>query len=455
MADAKDYILLEHASVVLECAENLPFQKWIDVDLRTSEHQTQSVKEGCAVCDVLVRSNGDGNVYINPSDVPPFHGTVNDIRSCKNCDRNRSDAALAVGLFMACQDIATIVRLKVVFHETSPSPDGKISCSLLFFVVFPHVEESACLRLPKKNQKTWLLDPASQLLLLLVQSDQKKLERRLKALENDSSSEKHVSFFPRRLGLESVYERIQAEQKISQWRPSPVAVENSPLASLPNDIILERLSPFLDATILSSMRCTCRHFHHLLGAVVPGLKKLRLYEHQLESLRWMRRREARAQSEHAAWGQTSQLHRALTAGATTTLSSGRVLDTRTGRQVDSPPPLSREGARGGLLCDDPGLGKTITVLSLILQTSTNLKAAARSPPPEGQKAEVSDSERIFDLYWEESVVQAFRAPALLKILNRVAKLCPAYMTKAMDSLRKAVTEERLGPNFKEFENTVE
>jgi len=71
------------------------------------------------------------------------------------------------------------------------------------------------------------------------------------------------------------------------------------------------------------------------------------------------------------------LHRAVTGGATVALATRSAtassnivwLSQESGHEISRADILSfsRNIAQGGLLCNDPGLGKTITVLSLILQ----------------------------------------------------------------------------------------
>lgn len=111
------------------------------------------------------------------------------------------------------------------------------------------------------------------------------------------------------------------------------------------------------------------------------------------------------------------------------------IDQLTGKQIltSTENVASRDVARGGLLCDDPGLGKTITVLSLILQTCGLSTKSVMSEPTivkksdtqisgssHHEKPEMSDI-MIFRAYWKE-LTPSFREPALLKLLNELGKL---------------------------------
>eukprot|EP00050_Salpingoeca_kvevrii_P001627 m.175107 g.175107 ORF g.175107 m.175107 type:complete len:1162 (-) comp10420_c0_seq15:114-3599(-) len=134
--------------------------------------------------------------------------------------------------------------------------------------------------------------------------------------------------------------------------------ETSPLPFLPDELWLSILR-YVDAATLRAFGCCSRRAHNLSRVVIPGLR-LTLFPHQAISLRWMIFREA-------VKGIPALLHPfilTVTDGDTgepayVSLDSGLV-------SLDRPDNWPVE-TRGGLLCDDPGLGKTITVLSLILR----------------------------------------------------------------------------------------
>lgn len=77
----------------------------------------------------------------------------------------------------------------------------------------------------------------------------------------------------------------------------------------------------------------------------------------------------------------------------------------------------RSVARGGLLCDDPGMGKTITFLSCILQTfgQSTEKTNTRI-----QKKQITD-DLIVDSYWREHLVRSTRHDELYSIYMQLCK----------------------------------
>jgi hypothetical protein len=120
---------------------------------------------------------------------------------------------------------------------------------------------------------------------------------------------------------------------------------------------LDALLCALDPATLRSVGATCRGLRARCLAVAPGLH-LSLHAHQRDALAWMRAREApRAPLAAPLW-------RALRcADGTTTVWAHEL----TGQLSTQPPPRPTD-ARGGLLCDEPGLGKTVTVIALLLAT---------------------------------------------------------------------------------------
>lgn len=138
------------------------------------------------------------------------------------------------------------------------------------------------------------------------------------------------------------------------------------LALLPDDVVSRILSA-LDADTLKAAAATCRHLRAQAADVAPGLQ-LSLYPHQRAATRWMLKREA----PHAPLPHPSYQQFLLGAGD----GDGWCIwgDTATG-ELRQEPPEQVADFRGGLLCDDPGLGKTITSIGLILRTKGTLPDA--------------------------------------------------------------------------------
>ena len=179
----------------------------------------------------------------------------------------------------------------------------------------------------------------------------------------------------------------------------PIAPESRARASpadLPEDA-LDAIVARLDARAAAALASTCRGFRARLDAAAPGLQ-LRLHPHQVAGLSWMRRRE------RCGWGGPSVVdprwvgpigaRTTTTATATTTDGGGDVetpywLNAVSGEMSLAPPP-SYVDSPGGLLCDEPGLGKTVTALALILA-----RRGARPPPPTGARARFCPEKRAW------------------------------------------------------------
>ena len=134
------------------------------------------------------------------------------------------------------------------------------------------------------------------------------------------------------------------------------------LADVPLEAIRNIMSK-VDSETLQMLACTCRHIRELAVEVCPGLN-LTLHPHQRAAIRWMMQREMPPGSV-----QHPTLRRFFSSGD----GNGTNFwgDTATGEiTVEAPLPL--QDFRGGLFCDEPGLGKTITSLGLILRTKGTL-----------------------------------------------------------------------------------
>jgi SNF2-related domain/Bromodomain len=326
--------------------------------------------------------------------------------------------------------------------------------------------------------------PASvQFLLSIIRSDWGCLASGMQQLQKRMGKQsRNAVFFPPTLSLEELYSRIrgsnarvrlQEDQGRAQLSDTTTKF-NELLSMIPMDILKAQIAPFLRAKSLDSLRCSCKGLNQSLQSVVPGLK-LRLFRHQIKSLQWMRNREVRpicetrgqeilhratsedsiAEGGHALIGEDdSDPVRSMTGGQSawlcprwnvgddggvarariTSCQLGVRIDQLTGNEIVHSDVLARQGARGGLLCDDPGLGKTITILSLILQTLG--VSTEYSEQPKVSRAPRADScaststvahndspeEQMFQAYWREDIPPDFRRPALHRLLARLKKV---------------------------------
>lgn len=133
-------------------------------------------------------------------------------------------------------------------------------------------------------------------------------------------------------------------------------------ADLPLQAITQIMA-MVDSETLQVLACTCRHMRELAADIGPGLL-LALYPHQREAIRWMLHREMPPEgTQHPTLRRFS------------VRNDGEVHhfwgDTATG-QIIQDAPLPLQDFRGGLFCDEPGLGKTITSLGLVLRTKGTL-----------------------------------------------------------------------------------
>lgn len=137
-----------------------------------------------------------------------------------------------------------------------------------------------------------------------------------------------------------------------------------PYLHLLPDEVMFRMLGFLDHISLQALARTCRYFRILCNEITPGML-LKLYPHQRAAIHWMLERERGQRSvEHPCWRFFE------------TTDGSFWGNTSTGEISEDPPETYRDFS-GGFLCDDPGLGKTITCIGLITRTKGHL------PIPDG------------------------------------------------------------------------
>ncbi|KAK4536086.1 hypothetical protein CDCA_CDCA07G2111 [Cyanidium caldarium] len=140
------------------------------------------------------------------------------------------------------------------------------------------------------------------------------------------------------------------------------------LLALPVEV-LSRALALLDSTTSCSLSHTCRYMQHLGASIAPGLR-LQLNEHQVCALQWMLQRERHAPAARDTLGECQRYlwEDPLSSPLGERLFYNWLHDTVDDRQ------RFYYDARGGLFCDEPGLGKTVTALALILVTKDTLPA---------------------------------------------------------------------------------
>ena len=434
----------------------------------------------CHYCHLVVRRNRRGDYRLNLNEVAPFRGFANEILH-RPCRRARSDAALVIGLL---KDNSKYVSIRTMTLGFDGRPREK-SCRIWITLAFPFLLKGepgrrsiiVDTRRDRCNAHNKVVSQSLQLLLSIMRSDWDSFGLRQSGkIDYKPSTAKNTSFFPVRHSIQELYSRIGSSKAAPRLGIRQKS-ENSFLESLPKELICERICPFLNARSLDALRCTSSSLFVSLRAVVPGLK-LRLYAHQIDSLTWMRERERASMCERdfIDLGSsetadrvclTGDIHRALTCGKTTLLRSREDSSSETAIRIDQE--SGREflldaqtsdvfctAARGGLLCDEPGLGKSITVLSLILQTLGQSTSSEHSPS-ENKGGDGSDND-LFECYWNDQVTREFRVPLLNKLVNDLLRhhrgtgFIPADRLKY---LRSAICSDSFGASFVKFTAAVE
>ncbi|XP_020237937.1 F-box protein At3g54460 [Cajanus cajan] len=150
--------------------------------------------------------------------------------------------------------------------------------------------------------------------------------------------------------------------------PKIMPIENSGelgIWSIPDDILTKILAS-LGPMDLTRVSATCRHLRSLAASVMP-CTKLNLFPHQRTAVEWMLHRERGAEL----------LPHPLFVPLSTDDGFSFHVNTVSGEIVTGEAPTVKD-FRGGMFCDEPGLGKTVTALSLIMKTRGSL-----ADPPDG------------------------------------------------------------------------
>ncbi|KAH8512540.1 hypothetical protein Peur_056547 [Populus x canadensis] len=178
----------------------------------------------------------------------------------------------------------------------------------------------------------------------------------------DSSSKK-------RFELNEIFKGLPGTENKEQYYSSRVKPADNSLESgiwdLTGDILMSILSA-LGPKDLVRVAATCHHLRSLAVSIMPCMK-LKLFPHQQAAVEWMLQRERNAQV----------LPHPLYTNLSTEDGFTFHVSTVSGEIITGVAPTVRD-FRGGMFCDEPGLGKTITALSLILKTRGTV-----ADPPDG------------------------------------------------------------------------
>ncbi|OEL37723.1 F-box protein [Dichanthelium oligosanthes] len=135
--------------------------------------------------------------------------------------------------------------------------------------------------------------------------------------------------------------------------------------SVPDDV-LHKVLILLKPRDLIRVAATCHHLRSLAASIMPCMK-LKLFPHQEGAVEWMLKRE---QNTHV-------LAHPLYKDFCTEDGFPFYINVTSGDVFTGNAPAIND-FRGGMFCDEPGLGKTVTTLSLILKTHGTL-----AYPPQG------------------------------------------------------------------------
>ncbi|CAN0917001.1 F-box protein At3g54460 [Linum grandiflorum] len=183
--------------------------------------------------------------------------------------------------------------------------------------------------------------------------------------ESSSSSSSKKNHF----GLHEIFTSLPSlasSENYGSLRMEPADnYHGSGIWDVAEDVLINILSA-LSPSDLVRVACTCRCLRLLVVCVMPYMK-LKLFPHQRAAVEWMLERELNDRFlPHPLF-----MHFSTEDGFTF------YLNTVSGEIVVEKVPSVRDFC-GGMFCDEPGLGKTITALSLILKTQGKL-----ADPPNG------------------------------------------------------------------------
>lgn len=174
----------------------------------------------------------------------------------------------------------------------------------------------------------------------------------------------------RLFGLHEIFKSLPSvtnnvKLNLSRIQPA-VKARMTGIWDIADDILINILSGLNNPIDLTRVAATCRHLRSLTSLIMPCIK-LKLFPHQQAAVEWMLKRERN----------TEILPHPLYMEFSTEDGFPFYVSCVTGHIVTGRAPTIRD-FRGGMFCDEPGLGKTITALSLILKTQGTI-----ADPPQG------------------------------------------------------------------------
>lgn len=153
---------------------------------------------------------------------------------------------------------------------------------------------------------------------------------------------------------------ISKKGKVDSARVKPAdPFSKSGIGEVSDDVLINILS-LLGPIDLIRVSATCCYLRSLAAMIMPCMK-LKLFPHQQDAVEWMLQRERTPEI----------LPHPLFIDFLTEDGFSFYINSVSGEIVTEMAPTIRDFS-GGMFCDEPGLGKTITALSLILKTQGTL-----------------------------------------------------------------------------------
>ncbi|KAG1699688.1 hypothetical protein DVH05_012580 [Phytophthora capsici] len=357
-------------SAAASCSEAAGASRTIELLAPVYEDVCQVIKGGSTTVPVTLERTADDWIQLvfPQTNVRKDVACVNGASGCR-CDFVRLLRAL---LTLTEQLVVKVAATYVLAHR---------SADVATLEMRVQVHEEARRGTSLRDFDLVLCHLQATVLSVVSRSGKKKIEARHEALESARSSSCHVvgcrlhpwdaskrAIQPKhKLNLPDVFHSLTSQMEVGQMeirddityvvrmaRPNKQIV----ITDLPTNV-LQSIVCLMNARDLASLSGVCSLFQHMAYEVVPGLN-LVLYEHQRRGLKWMLRRETPSLTC------IPQPHPFILSSETK-YEDAMAIDLIEDRVIEHPHVTARD-ACGGMFCDEPGLGKTITMLALILRT---------------------------------------------------------------------------------------